>query len=287
MIKVPVVILNYNTSLDCGNCISFLRNQINVAMEIIVVDNCSRDNDLVKLRTLCKEQDVKLIENKENRGYNAGNNVGLRYAASKGYKYALIANPDMEFPQCDYLAKLVEKMESDNEIVVCGSDILHYEGFHQNPVVEDKAWYHCFGWIYLVLTSKKHKYALYTGDYTQSCYCKKLSGCCLLLRVDFLVSIGFFDENVFLYCEEGILAKQVEMATKKCFYISEIQAFHNHIKKQKGKSDKAIKEWLHSSLYFEKKYNNKHIWNYLIVKIVFYLRYVLLLALVKINQNER
>jgi GT2 family glycosyltransferase len=101
------------------------------------------------------------------------------------------------------------------------------------------------------------------------------------------VSIGFFDENVFLYCEEGILAKQVEMATKKCFYISEIQAFHNHIKKQKGKSDKAIKEWLHSSLYFEKKYNNKHIWNYLIVKIVFYLRYVLLLALVKINQNER
>lgn len=26
-------------------------------------------------------------------------NIGLRYAANKGYEYALIANPDMEFPQ--------------------------------------------------------------------------------------------------------------------------------------------------------------------------------------------
>ena len=47
-----------------------------------------------------------------------GNNVGLRYAAEKGYDFALIANPDMEFPQTNYLSNLLVQMQSDDDIVV-------------------------------------------------------------------------------------------------------------------------------------------------------------------------
>ena len=111
---IPIIILNYNSSTDCSKCISFLKQQKEVEVEIVVVDNCSREDDVKTLRKLCSKQQCTLIENHENRGYNAGNNIGLRYAAQKGYKYALIANPDMEFPQKDYLAKMVAKMEEED-----------------------------------------------------------------------------------------------------------------------------------------------------------------------------
>jgi GT2 family glycosyltransferase len=95
---IPIIILNYNSSTDCSKCISFLKQQKEVEVEIVVVDNCSREDDVKTLRKLCSKQQCTLIENHENRGYNAGNNIGLRYAAQKGYKYALKPIV-MEFPQ--------------------------------------------------------------------------------------------------------------------------------------------------------------------------------------------
>ena len=112
-----IIILNYNSCADCRKCIGNLKAQQGVEQEIIVVDNCSREDDRKAVELLCKEQGCTFIANSENRGYNAGNNVGLRYAAEKGYEFALIANPDMEFPQTDYLATLLAKMQEDEDIV--------------------------------------------------------------------------------------------------------------------------------------------------------------------------
>lgn len=123
------------------------KNQKNVEIEIVVVDNCSKSEDLCLLRTLCQEEQCTLIENKENRGYNAGNNIGLRYAVRKGYKYALITNPDMEFPQEEYLKQLVDVMEEQTEVVVIGSDIVTPEGIHQNPMMHDGNWKSSWRWI--------------------------------------------------------------------------------------------------------------------------------------------
>lgn len=132
--KVPVILLNYNSSADCGKCVSFLKRQKKVELEIIIVDNCSRD--CAEIEQLCQEQGCTFIPATENRGYNAGNNIGLRYASEKGYKYAMIANPDMEFPQEDYIVKMVKAMIDDDEVVVCGTDIVNLEGKHQNPLRE-------------------------------------------------------------------------------------------------------------------------------------------------------
>ena len=128
--KIAIIILNYNSSADCCKCIGYLKAQQGVEQEIIVVDNCSRDEEREAVELLCKEQGCTFIANRENKGYNAGNNIGLLYAAEKGYEYALIANPDMEFPQTDYLATLLAKMQEDEEIVVCGSDIIGADGIH-------------------------------------------------------------------------------------------------------------------------------------------------------------
>lgn len=256
--KIAIIILNYNSNADCRKCIGFLKQQQDVEAEIVVVDNCSRENDRKAVESICKENGCTFIANNENKGYNAGNNVGLRYAAEKGYEYALIANPDMEFPQNDYLLKLSEKMQSDEEIVVCGSDIIGADGIHQSPMGKEGNWRSSFGWIKDIIGRKDKKSDAYDfiDNHKESHYCHKISGCCLMLRMSFIKEIGFFDEKVFLYCEEAILSRQVEIAGKKIYYLATAQAVHRHVKSDKGDPVKRFKAWGKSRCYFIDRYSN-------------------------------
>ena len=257
--KIAIIILNYNSSTDCRKCIGYLKAQQSVETEIIVVDNCSRNDEREDVETLCKEQGCTFIANGENRGYNAGNNLGLRYAAEKGYEYALIANPDMEFPQTDYLATLVAQMQTDDDIVVCGSDIIGADGIHQSPMGKDGNWRGSFGWIKDVFGKRKKSDTYdFIDNYKESHYCHKVSGCCFLIRTSFLNEINFFDEKVFLYCEEAILSRQVELAGKRMYYLATAQAVHLHVKNEKGDPVKRFKTWGKSRCYYIDKYSNDH-----------------------------
>lgn len=253
MEKIAVILLNYNSSDDCRKCVSFLKRQEGVELELILIDNCSSDGD--KVKALCQEQGCTFIASPENRGYNAGNNIGLRYAAEKGYKYALIANPDMEFPQTDYAAKLVEVMEKDCKIVVAGSDIIGPDGIHQSPMFRDGNWQNSFGWITGMFKKKSQEAYDFIDNYKESHYCSKVSGCCLMVRMDFIRKIGFFDEYPFLYCEEAILSKQVEAAGKRMYYTTDAQAIHRHISSAKGDPVKRFQQWKRSRIYFIDRYS--------------------------------
>lgn len=256
--KIATIILNYNSSADCRKCIGFLKQQQGVEQEIVVVDNCSCKDDRKAVEALCNEQDCTFIANSENRGYNAGNNVGLRYAAEKGYEFALVANPDMEFPQTNYLATLLAKMQEDADIVICGSDIVTPQGVHQNPKKRGfDNLRNYFNWITEILgrNSKRKDNPEWIEDPTISEYCRCLNGCCFLIRMNFIECIGFFDENTFLYGEEPILGSQVEENGKKMYYTSDTLAVHAHLKSKEGTSTFCNKHWKHSRLYYVKRYS--------------------------------
>ena len=74
MKKIAVVLLNYNSSVDCDKCIEFLLKQTYPIERIIVVDNNSSIKDVEMLKRICKKSEkIELILNKENRGFSAGN----------------------------------------------------------------------------------------------------------------------------------------------------------------------------------------------------------------------
>lgn len=231
---IPIIILNYNSAVDCRKCVDFIKKQKGVKTDVVIVDNCSHENDLTILKAMNAEKLCTLIENKKNHGYNAGNNIGLHYAAKKGYKYALIANPDMEFPEPNYIKRVISTMEADTNIAVCGTDIIDAEGRHQNPLDYVSFWSELLWPIDMIRYKLSRKSLATTLDYTNSCYCPIVSGCCLFVRMSFIKQIGFFDENVFLYCEEPILAHQVKTVGMKIYYMAEAKAVHRHIKSQKG-----------------------------------------------------
>lgn len=256
--KIAVIILNYNSSADCSKCVSFLKRQEGVELELVLVDNCSPDADQVE--ALCREQGCTFIASPENRGYNAGNNIGLRYAAAQGYEYALIANPDMEFPQTDYVARLVAEMQRRTDCVVVASDIVGLDGIHQNPMLRDGDWRGSFGWLTGWFKRKKTDAYNFIDCYTESHYCSKVSGCCFLVRMDFVWSIGYFDEQVFLYCEEAILSRQVEQKGWCMYYLADAQAVHAHVKNEKGDPVRRFEHWKRSRLYFIDRYSGDSCW---------------------------
>lgn len=255
---IPVILLNYNSTDDCRKCISDLQKQRGVDLEIIVVDNCSTEENRVTIEKLCQEPKCTFIANTRNAGYNAGNNVGLRYAAEKGYEYALIANPDMEFPQTDTIIKMISIIENAEDIVALGTDIITKEGIHQNPrLYKQQKWYRSFNWISdFIKKPNKNEEPNWIESPDKSHYCNGLNGCCLLLRLSFVKNIGYFDERIFLYGEEAILARQVEFAGKKMYYASNIQVVHNHQKSKEGNNLVLLKYWKQSRLHAIKYYSN-------------------------------
>ena len=260
IMKIAAIILNYNSVADTMKCIEFLQKQkLNEELHVIVVDNSLPDyrlqiTDYIQLST-------ELIRAEENRGYSAGNNIGLRRATEIGAKYALVINPDMELVDVNYIARLVEVMERDEDIVVAATDIVTPEGIHQNPMLPDGDWHSAFGWVKEIFNRKKpvDTYS-FIDNYKESHVCAKVSGCCLMLRMSFVEEIGYFDEYPFLYCEEAILARQVEMAGKKMYYLADTQAVHRHIKSEKGDPVKRFKHWERSRIYFYKRYSKDSWW---------------------------
>ena len=263
---IAAIILNYNSSDDCAKSLSDLKFQRDVDSKIVVVDNASRSDDLLKLRKICADADVTLLETPVNYGYSAGNNVGLRYAARHGAELAMIVNPDMRFPDCDYVAALSRVFERDDKIVVAATDILSAEGWHQNPTPPDRGWRNAFDWLRNLVRGNRRPDI---QNYNKSGICEKISGCCFMIRMDFLQSIGFFDEYPFLYCEEAILAAQVRRAHKNMYYLAERQAIHQHIASVKGDPVSRMKQFMRSRFYFQWRYSDENLLSNVLTTVSF------------------
>lgn len=256
--KIAAILLNYNSADDCRKSVGYLLKQRDVELEIVIVDNASRPDDAEAVRALCAEHSLTFIAADSNRGYNAGNNIGLRYAWERGYRYALIANPDMEFPDPTYLSRLASTLEAHPDAVAAGSDIVTPEGVHQNPKRRDETdWRGSFGWIKQLFSRRAATVDVpdWIENPLQSKYCRCLNGCCLMLRMDYIESIGYFDERTFLYGEEPILGRRIELDGRKMYYFADATAVHDHKKSREGSPAFCNRHWRHSQILYIRHYS--------------------------------
>ena len=251
--KVLAVILNYNSYEDSMKCAMLLKQQTYKNLTVAIIDNKSTDNSEEMLITVCKEQDVLFVQSGTNKGFSTGNNVGLRKATELGCKYGLVINPDVEIKDKDYVAKAVAKMDRDKNIAVLGSDVINMQQKHQNPMRELNLFENTF-WFVMLVISKLVKKDIYVGDYKKSGYVHKVSGCCFFVDMEYMEKDNYLDDNVFLYCEEPILAARVKRAGKKEYYYSDIKAYHMHKASEKGNVAKNLERFYDSRIYYIEKY---------------------------------
>ena len=78
MNKTSIVILSYNTYNLTKSCIESIRKFTSAgSYEIIVIDNASQDASVAWLK---RQKDIKLVCNKENKGFPGGCNQGMELA---------------------------------------------------------------------------------------------------------------------------------------------------------------------------------------------------------------
>lgn len=82
LLKVSVIITNYNLEKYLGRCLRSCLNQTlpHEQYEIIVVDDCSTDNSMEVLVPFKETTNVKIIALNENQGVSNASNVGIRRA---------------------------------------------------------------------------------------------------------------------------------------------------------------------------------------------------------------
>ena len=117
---VTIITINYNQlQLTCA-LLDSLRRVTYPAVEVIVVDNHSKEDPTAVIAA--KYPEVKLLVSTDNLGFAGGNNLGIR--ASKG-DYLLFLNNDTEVDP-GFLEPLVALFESNPKAGAASSKILYH-----------------------------------------------------------------------------------------------------------------------------------------------------------------
>jgi GT2 family glycosyltransferase len=272
--KIGAVVLTYNSQNELPTCLDGLLAQRGVDARIVVVDNASSPINRAKMEaiflskvpdgeiidavdatpTVLSEAKAIFVRNARNDGYSAGNNIGARLAVGLGCTAVLVVNPDVQIADPNYLATLWEEMRSVPGCLVGSSRVVNLQGSDEHPLREIGFWEDLL-WMRQYGPRKTRPAPYVRPPYgTAPIEVEKLHGCCMLIRSSFLEKADFLDENVFLYCEEPILAARVRAAGGRLFVFPRMKAVHAHVASTKGNSSRRMLLFIKSRLYFFKTY---------------------------------
>jgi hypothetical protein len=202
-LDVSVVIVNWNTCALLRDCLaSIYRESESLTFEIIVVDNASADGS----REMIQQEypSAILVENKENRGFAAANNQGIRLAIGR---YLLLLNPDTLILD-RAIEKVVEFAESRPDCGVIGCQVWENEDIIQHTCFAfpsfSNALLSTMGLAALFPQSRVFgKETLGSWDRTSEREVDVVSGMFMLCRREAVEEVGLMDEDYFIYAEEA------------------------------------------------------------------------------------
>jgi len=208
---VSVIVLNYNGSKFLDDCFASLSQVSYPNYEVILADNCSTDGSVEFTEKNFPK--VKILSNKENIGFAAGNNRGARLA--KG-KYLFFLNNDTKV-KTDFLNFLVEAAEKDDKVAICACKILTFEGKEEanlNYTSEGKD-VGCTG-----RSSDIYGWQGWEGPVFFA------EGSALFIRKDVFDALGGFDEKHFIFLEDLDLAWRAQLSGFKVKAVPEAAIYH-------------------------------------------------------------
>jgi GT2 family glycosyltransferase len=204
--------------------------------KIIVVDNAS-DDDLQTQLPLTLPQ-ASLLRNARNLGFGAANNRALAQVQTP---YALLLNPDC-LPTKEFLHGLLQAAADFPDAAILAPHLIRRNG---TPEVS-------YRWPSTHWVSKGPK-----AD--GPCCVGFVCGAVMLLNMEVMKHIGFFDETFFLYYEDEDLCQRVFLAGQQIVLIPELEITHLSRGSVKGPNplkSEFIRGYHHaqSKLVFERKH---------------------------------
>ena len=212
-IEVSIITVNYNGLED--TCALIESIPFNENMEVIVVDNASKDQeaDIITQRY----PQVKVIKNERNLGFAGGNNIGIQAAQGK---YLLLVNNDTFFK--DFTVQtLIDRMESSYEIgIVCpkirftwSNNPIQFTGY--TPLSKVTVRNHAIGF-----GEDDH------GQYDTAHPTPYAHGAAMLIRREAIDKVGLMPECYFLYYEELDWSMMFTRAGYQIWYEPKCTIYH-------------------------------------------------------------
>jgi GT2 family glycosyltransferase len=216
--RIAVIVVNCNRRDLLRACLESLARQEIVEYEVIVVDNGSSDGSqqLVTEFAAWPRFRVSLIANRENRGFCAANNQGIRAANAE---FIALLNNDAEADP-GWLAALRGCFDGRPDVGMAASKILVYD----DPGRIDKAGH-------LMYPDGQNR-GRGSGEEDLGQYDRMEEvlwpdGCAAMYRMRMLESIGGFDEDFFAYADDAELGLRARIAGWKCLYTPEAVVRHH------------------------------------------------------------
>lgn len=228
--KVSIIILNWNSWRDTIECLESIQKVDYANLEVIVIDNASKDESIEKILSWCSQnkiwhqqliqkpssinigadakpimhndssccgsiQQLLLIKVSKNVGFCIGNNIGMKQAAINGAEFILVLNNDT-IVEPTFLKPMVEVAQQEENIGLVGGVICYAE----NP---DLIWF-AGGSFDKYLESKR----LLDGEHYSSVASNRIldtdwvSGCMTLIPRKVYNQLGGYFEGFFIWSEE-------------------------------------------------------------------------------------
>ena len=223
-----IVIVNYQSD---ELTVRFVRGQlsrITIPYQVVVVDNGATADQAAALQRQIPDAVVLPAENK---GFAAGNNIGIRYLLEHGHPdRILLTNNDITFVSDRVVETLAAVLDAHPEVGIAGPEVIGPDGCRQGPEPYMGMWKRYF-WMYAStpFLSRKAKRRIFNLDYAEKAAegrQDKLVGAFLLADTDALVKAGLFDEGTFLYAEENILSDRLAAIGKCCWFCPSVRVIH-------------------------------------------------------------
>lgn len=266
MLDLGIVIVNYNVRDLLRDCLaSVYDSRGEFTFSVCVVDNDSDDgsSDMVA----AEYPQVRLIRT-ENRGYAAGNNLGLRaYGFSDGGgvagpdrpHYAMLLNPDTVLPP-SALADMLAFMELRPQAGVAGPRLVRVDGSldkacRRSFPTPQVAAYRMSGLSRLFPGSKRFgRYNLTYLPPDVTTEVDSVVGAFMLMRGEVLEQVGLLDEQYFMYAEDLDLCYRVKQRDWQVWYNAGVTVLH-----YKGQSSKQRSHFANIQFYETMRlFHDKH-----------------------------
>jgi len=197
-----VIVVTYNSAATIASCL----NSIPRDCEVLVVDQSSRDDSIAIAKSVCG--DATVISAGGNRGFGAGCNLG---AANAHSDVLIFLNPDASFAE-GAVRQLVQRVRVDNALV--GPLIVDEHGCDQTRA---RFWSTPLSILGEVCLPTRLNRLILKRDippsdvvYRRGGRVPYVQGTCMAVGAANFRRAGGFDERLFLYHEEEVLARRLQ-----------------------------------------------------------------------------
>lgn len=207
--QVTIVVVTYNSA----HCLPMLAPLLSVCPNVVISDNGSDDDTAIKAQARWPQ--AKVLAHGRNLGFGAANNRALALVKTP---FALLLNPDCEMTQ-QALQALLAAADDFKDAAVLAPQLM---------ASEDRAEVN-YRWPSACWTSR--------GPAAEGPLCVGfVCGAVMLLRMERMTTIGFFDERFFLYYEDDDLCLRLFQARLPMVLCPQVKVLHRSRGSVRGRS---------------------------------------------------